>query len=195
MAVLKQPKSQPTWSDVKAKLADFDRGALLGLVQDLYAANKENRNFLHTRFGLVGDVLESYKLTIDRWLWPDGVKKQDTSVAKAKKAIADYKKAIGRPEALAELMVFYCERAAGFTSEYGVGDEAYLDALERMFEQALKASVRLPAAQQEPLVKRLAAVCDLCTDIGYGVVETLGDLLGEYEERAEKKVDCGSSPQ
>jgi hypothetical protein len=31
-------------------------------------------------------------------------------VVKAKQAIASYRKAIGEPVALAELMVFYCER-------------------------------------------------------------------------------------
>ena len=35
-------------------------------------------------------------------------------VAKAKKALADYKKAIGRPEGLAELSVYYCEEAFTF---------------------------------------------------------------------------------
>ena len=44
------------------------------------------------RLGLGDDVLKPYKATIDRWLWLDVFKNQDTSVAKAKKAIADYKK-------------------------------------------------------------------------------------------------------
>lgn len=115
MTVARQPKSQPTWSAVKAKLADFDRDALLGLVQDLYAAGNENRIFLHARLGLGDDVLQSYKLTIARWLSPDVFKNQGTSVAKAKKAISDYKKAIGRPEGVAELTVSCCECAAGFS--------------------------------------------------------------------------------
>lgn len=38
----RKSKSQPTWTDVKGKLADFDRGALLGLVQNLYAAHQDN---------------------------------------------------------------------------------------------------------------------------------------------------------
>ena len=38
----RKSKSQPTWTDVKAKLADFDRTALLGLIQSLYAAYKDN---------------------------------------------------------------------------------------------------------------------------------------------------------
>ena len=31
-----------SWSDVKDKLADFDRPGLIGLVQDFYAASKDN---------------------------------------------------------------------------------------------------------------------------------------------------------
>ena len=93
----KPKKAAPSWSDVKARLAEFDRTALLGLVQDLYAASKDNQAFLHARFGLGGGVLDPYKATIDRWLWPDVYRNQDVSVSKAKRAITDYKKASGRP--------------------------------------------------------------------------------------------------
>ena len=101
-------KANPSWIDVKAKLADFDRPSLFGLVQGLYAASKDNQAFLHARLHLNGDVLKPYKEAIDRWLWPDVFKSQDTSVAKAKKAITDYKKASSAADGLAELMVFYC---------------------------------------------------------------------------------------
>lgn len=50
---------------------DFDRAGLLGLLQDLYAANKDNQAFLHARLSLGDDVLKPYKTAIDRWLWPD----------------------------------------------------------------------------------------------------------------------------
>src|SRR5437660_842955 len=99
----RQSKSQPTWTDVKAKLACFDHTKLVGLLQDLYAAHKDNQTFLHARFGLGDDVLKPYKQTIDRWLWPDVLRHQDTSVAKAKQAIANYRKAVGEPPGLAEL--------------------------------------------------------------------------------------------
>jgi hypothetical protein len=173
-------KSQPSWTDVKAKLADFDRVGLIGLIQDLYAANKDNQAFLHARFALGDDVLKPYKTTIDRWLWPDVFKNQDTSVAKAKKAISDYKKAIGQPEGLAELMVFYCERAAGFSNDVGLQDEGYFDALVRMFEQALKAIGLLPEGRGSELMERLDAVRHTSHNFGYGVGDDMDDLLAEY---------------
>ena len=42
------------------------------------------------------------KETIDRWLWPDIFRGQDTSVAKAKQAIADYKKAVADSAGVAD---------------------------------------------------------------------------------------------
>jgi len=173
-------RSKPTWFDVKSKLADFDRQRLIGLVQDLYAASKENQTFLHARFALGGDVLKPYKATIDRWLWPDVFKNQDTSVSKAKKAISDYKKAISQPEGLAELMVFYCERAAGFSNDVGLQDEGYFDALVRMFGQALKTIDALPHDFRPALIARLDSVRHISQNFGYGVGDDMDDLLSEY---------------
>ena len=68
----------------------------------------------HARFGLGEDLLPPYKKTIDRWLWPDIFRGQEASVSRAKEAITQYKKAVGDPEGLAELMVFYCEQGSGF---------------------------------------------------------------------------------
>lgn len=173
-------KGSPSWSDVKGKLTDIDRAGLIGLVQDLYAASKDNQAFLHARFGLGDKVLKPYKATIDRWLWPDFFKKQDTSVTKAKKAIADYRKAIGQPEGLAELMVFYCERAAGFSLDVGLQDEGYFDALIRVFAQTLKAIDALPEEHRAALWERLDAVRRISHDIGYGVGDDMDSLLAEH---------------
>jgi len=119
-------KNTPSWSDVKTKLVDFDRAGLLGLLQNLYAANKDNQAFLHARLSLGDDVLKPYKVIIDRWLWPDVFKNQDTSVAKAKKPIADYKKAIASL-ADAQRQPFWdrldAVRSTCHNFGYGVGDD------------------------------------------------------------------------
>ena len=172
-------KSSQSWADVKAVLAGFDRAGLLALVQDLYAASKDSQAFLHARFAVDGDVLKLYKATLNRWLWPDVLKGQDTSVAKAKKAISDYKKAIGQSEGLAELMVFYCERAAGFSDDLGLQDEGYFDALVRMFGQALKTIAALPEDGRPEMLARLDAVRRVSHNFGYGVGDNMDDLLAQ----------------
>jgi hypothetical protein len=176
----RNPRSQPAWTDVKAKLAGLDRLGLVSLIQDLYAFQKDNQTFLHTRFGLSGDVLKPYKQTLERWLFPDVLRNQDVSVTKAKQAISAYRKAIGEPAGLAELMVFYCENAAGFCKEFGNEDESFFDALIRMFEQALVVAAQLPAADRDPLMLRLDQVRTISHNLGYGVGDAMDYLLAEH---------------
>ena len=85
----RQGKVRPSWENVKAELARFDRAALLALLRDLYAAAAGNRAFLHARFGLGLDLLQPYKKIMDRWLWPDVFRGEEASVSKAKRAISD----------------------------------------------------------------------------------------------------------
>jgi hypothetical protein len=176
-------QSQPTWAAVKAKLASLDRLALIGLIQDLYAADRGNQVFLHARFGLGEDVLKPYKEALDRWLWPDVLRSQDTSVAKAKQTISSYRKAVGAPAGLAELMVYYCETAAGFSSDIGLQDEDFFDALVRMFEQALKATLELPPCDRDAMIIRLDRVRTSSHNLGYGVGDDMDFLLAKYTRK------------
>jgi hypothetical protein len=176
----RQPESKPTWTDVKAKLASFDRPGLLVLIHDLYSAHPDNQAFLHARFALGEDVLEPYKETLDRWLSPDVLRNQNTSVVKAKNAISSYRKAVGEPAGLAELMVFYCECAAGFCRDVGYQDDSYFDALVRMFEQALKVITQLPAGHRNAPIVRLDRVRIISHDFGYGVGDDMDSLLAKY---------------
>jgi len=176
----RQAGPQPTWTDVKEKLANFDRLGLVGLIQDLYIAHKDNQTFLYARFGLGQDILKPYKETLDRWLWPDVLRNEDTSVVKAKQAVSSYKKAVGEPLGLAELMVFYCECAAGFSNDVGYQDDSYFDALVRMFEQAVKIIAQLPASDRNPLIARLDKVRTISHNFGYGVGDAMDSLLAQY---------------
>lgn len=178
MAAKKSPKFTPSWSDVKAKLSDLDRAGLLGLVQDMYAASKDNKVFLHARFGLGDDPLEPYKDVIIGWINPPDFR-NPISVSKAKKAISDYKKALGQPKGLAELSVFYCEKAFDFLADCSLDDEGFYDALVRMFEQALKYVLALPAGQQATFIARLDRVRQLGQNVGWGVGGDFDDLWSE----------------
>jgi len=181
--VTRQSKSQPTWTDVKARLANLDRAGLVGLIQDLYTVHKDNQTFLHARFGLGEDVLEPYKQTIERWLWPDVLCGQDTSLAKAKQALTNYKKAMGEPAGMAELMVFYCEGVAGFWYHRGYQNESYFAALVRMFEQAVGAAYALPTSSRNTLIDRLQRVRGIGHEFGYGVGDSMDFTFVKYPKR------------
>ena len=175
----KRSNSAPKWSDVKAQLENFDRRGLTALVQVLYEANPDNRTFLHARLGLGEDPLAPYKETIARWLWPNILKDQDVSVSRAKKAVSDYKKASGDPAGMAELMIFYCEQAAGFSSDVGMEGDSWFDAMLGMFTDALKLVVALPEGQRVALMARLDAVRTTCHDFGYGVGSATDYLIAK----------------
>lgn len=181
-----QSKSQPAWSHVKAELVDLDRIAVLGLLHDLYTASKDNQAFFHARFGLGEDALAPYKKKISRWLWPDVLRNQDVSVSKAKQAISDYKKAVGEPAGISELMVSYCEQAAGFCQDVGYQDEGYFNALVRMFEQAIKLIATLDANSRDDYMMRLDRVREISHDFGYGVGDDMDYLVAEHTEVARK---------
>lgn len=175
------PKSQPTWINVKKQLMGFDRTGLVSLIQDLYDASRDNQTFLHTRFGLGANLLAPYKKTIARWISPNVYSENcDISVSKAKQALSDYKKAIGDPAGLAELMVFYCERASSFCADFGNDDAGYFDALVNVFAQALNVASSLPDDVWKGFFLRLQDVKE-ASKFGYWVPERMGDLLLEYE--------------
>jgi hypothetical protein len=175
----REKKAAVSWNSVKAGLRDFDRTALLGLVQDLYTASKDNQAFLHARFNLGADPLKPYKAVISRWIFPDIFKNEPWSVAKAKKAIADYKKAIGYPEGMAELSVFYCEEAIAFLRDCSLEDEGYYSALVLMFEQALRRTLSLPESERAAFLRRLREVRNETGKIGWGVSEAMAELWYE----------------
>lgn len=191
----RQSKANPTWEEVKAELAGFDRASLLAVLQDLYAAAEGNRAFLHARFGLGQDPLQPYKKIIDRWLWPDVFRGEKTSVSRAKRAISDYRKANGDPEGVAELMVYYCEQAAGFCRDVDHQEAAYCDALVRMFGRALRNTTDLAASSgtiRNRLLKRLDSVLDVAHELGYGVGDHMDVLHAEFVPFSRRRAIDGN---
>jgi hypothetical protein len=168
-------KPEPSWRDVKAVLEGFDRAGLMRLLKDLHEVSGDNQAFLNARLGLGVAPLVPYKKVISRWIAPDVMKGQDISVAKAKKAISDYKKAIGHPKGVAELSVFFCEEAVDLALSCGMDDEGYYAALVRMFDQALTAICALPVAERASFLERLDHLRSNASQVGWGVKDALDE--------------------
>jgi hypothetical protein len=185
--VTKDKSASPTWADVKAFLLTFDRAGLQGLVQDLYAASKDDQAFLHARFGLGPGRLGPYKATISRWINPDLIKNQTVSVSNAKKAIAGYNKAVGRPGGLAELSIFFCEEAFSFVEGCSFSDERYFVALIRMYDRSVKRVLSLPLVERRVYVERLDKLRTRAMGVGWGVEDELNALwhAADFHEQLE----------
>jgi hypothetical protein len=174
--VVRNKNASPTWSDVKLAIVDFDRAGLRGLVQDLYTASKDNQAFLHARLGLGHDQLEPFKATISRWISPDLMKGQPVSASKAKKAIADYKKASGRIEGMAELSIFYCEEAIGFLESCSMESESYASALVHMYGRSIELVSRLSSPERVIYFERLDKLRSRAKNVGWVVEEEFNSL-------------------
>ena len=97
-----------------------------------------------------------------------------------------------RPEGLTELMVFYCERAAGFCRDVGHTDPAYFGAtLVRTFGQALDATTILVPNVQSQFLSRLDQVGSIGRQLGYGVGDDIDVLLAELGSSFELEVPHG----
>ena len=112
----KSTEKSATWSNLRCSLNDLDRPALIDLIRDIYTVSVDNQAFLHARFFQGEEGLEFYRALINRWVCPDFSRNQEISVARATKAVADYRHAAGHSEGLAELVVFYCESCKNLLS-------------------------------------------------------------------------------
>ncbi len=177
---MKAKERTPKWADCKRNVVALDRAGLIQVIHDLYASSKDNQYFLHARFGPGTAVLEPYKRTISRWISPNVLRNQNYSVSKAMKAISDYRKAVGDPEGMAELSIFYSEESITFANTYGMDDESYLYAIVRIFEQALKSITDLQSKRvQSSFVDRLNSLRENI-EFGYGVEESINELWVQY---------------
>ena len=131
-------------------------------------------------------MLKPYKTIIERWLWPDVYKNQEYSVSKAKKPITDYKKASGLPEGVAELTVYYCERAIEqrgsileFEDQNFALDASRRKQLEPLYCAAISAKryamFNIDSAG-EPIIRKASA-------------HGLGHLLPPYSDEAKDERD------
>jgi hypothetical protein len=118
---------------------------------------------------------------------PDLMKGQPVSVSKAKKAIADYKIAIGRPEGMAELSIFYCEEAVGFLESCSMDDEKYFAALIRMYGQSLEIVSSLPPAERSTYLERLSRLRSRGKNVGWVLEEEFNSLWYDAVDEEESE--------
>ena len=176
----KRPKSKPSWSDIKTRLADFDRAGLIQLVSDFYAFSKDNQTFLHARFAFGADALNDYKKRIQMALAPDLTRRFiKPSVATAKKSISEYTKAIGDPLGILELRIFWCEIAIQFFIDYDYDEISYFEAMLRQCFEAGHLLLNTPEPQLTQYIDRLEAMRDSAVQLGYGVFYELIDIIDD----------------
>ena len=172
-----EPDKPIKWSAVKNALPGKEPKELLALIKDLYSLNQENKTFIQTKYSLINPI-DTYKDIIDEGLSLDY--KKPINLAKSKKAITQYRKAIGDPAGLLELMVYYVECGNDLTVEYGDIDEKFYYSLESMFQKALQALTKFDEETTKEYLPRLQEIVDKAENIGWGYYDSISFLLFDY---------------
>jgi hypothetical protein len=169
-----------SWRDVRAILSKASHKDLLSLVGDLYALRKENQDFLHARFLKDASTLAPYKETIERYISPAEPWKKPVKISLARKAISDYRKAVGDPRGLAELMLFYVECGVSFTLEFGDIDEPFYNSVVRVFSDGIRMLNQCDQDVVDKLLPRFAGVVNSTAEMGWGLYDNLRDTFEIY---------------
>ncbi len=135
----------------------------------------QNQASLHAHLADAEAVMEDCKKIIAECAYPEVLHERTLQVAKAKKAVADFCKAVADPVSHAELIVFFLEQGNAFTMGYGDIDAGSYSALLAMARCAVKAICGLPLQLKEPFRERLAVVVRSSSEIGRGYHDELTD--------------------
>ncbi len=173
--------SSSSWKDVRSKLYEISKEDLISLVKELYQLNEQNQLFLETRFGDRKEGLEEYKLIIEESICPSEPWKRDVSLSTGRKAIRDYKKALGDPEGLIDLMVYYCECGVIFTNQFGDIDERFYASIESMYKDALEL-LQKHHRYKNKFIARVQKIVEDTRDIGWGFHDILRETYQEYHK-------------
>jgi len=183
---MKAPRAKNQWTAVRKRLDTFDRAGLLKLIADLYKAAPENRRFLESRLLADAAVIEQYRRTIVRAIFPDPFSHHPISVRNASAAIAHYRRATGDPAGTTDLMLSFVEAGTEQSADLGYGDEGYFTALERQLDAIDNAFDDLSSSDQATALRRLSRVRDRARDIGWGYGDYVGDVVERIERRSAK---------
>ena len=169
-------RKKSNWSSVKAALSQLKQDELLGLLRDLYEVSPSNKQFMEARLRIGANQIAPFKKIVADYMYPDVYKNRPVQIAKAKKAISDYRKA-APSDALGaiDLMIFFVECGNRLTCDFGDIEEPFYDALLSMYAKAVEAVVGLPEPAAEPFRNRLRELTESSKGIGWGYHDGLCD--------------------
>lgn len=155
-------------------MSELERDALPTLVRELYDLSASNKHFIHARIAPSQESLAQYKNIVAQCMCPDGWR-DPVQIAKAKKAISEYRRAARDVIGEIDLMIHFVECGNKFTLEYGDIDGDFYDSLLGMYARAADAVARLRDVDREPFRRRLRELTESSEGIGWGYHDGLCD--------------------
>jgi hypothetical protein len=170
------------WTEVKAELQRLKRGDLVSLLRDLFELSPDNRNFLIARFskrgGRVG--VETYRTIVVERFYLSGGGFGDLDLDRARKAIADYRKATDDLAGALELMLTFLESGAALMNDVGIHDETFYYQLSVVLADFIDLVYEHPELYSQ-FARRLCEVREQSGSAGWGYGDYATEALYEVE--------------
>ena len=168
-----------TNSQIKKTVKNYEKDEFIDLLLDVVQACPQAREFLTMKFtDNQSDILEKYKQKVRCEFYPaSGFGR--LNLREAKKAMSDFKKLSTNKNMVIDLMLYYVECCVEFTNEYGDINEAFYYSAVSVYSQAVNEVNILGASAYERFAKRLEAVVNDTSGIGWGFHDNLHDIYYE----------------
>ena len=167
---------QARWGEVKAKLKRFNASELMSVIQDLYQASPENRQFLHARLLPSAASLEEYRKRVEDAIFPDPFSSKPVRVREAERLVRHYRLSTGDRVGVVDLMLAMVEAGTAQAADLGYGDDAYFASLERVLSSIVDAVPSLPRSAIPPIVERLRELAQRAEAIGWGYGDAVHEI-------------------
>jgi tetratricopeptide (TPR) repeat protein len=166
-------------AEFKNILKQQNRDTLMELLIESYKAVPQLKEFITAKYAdqnTMKQIFETYKNTVHNVFFPGNMRAQ-FKIGEARKAVNNFKKLCTDEKLAIGLMLYYVEMGVEFTNTYGDISESFYSSVESMY-QAIIDSIN---KHKDPeifnvLNKRLKAVVDDTSGIGWGFHDNIGDM-------------------
>lgn len=171
-------------TEVKKILKEESKETLIELLMDSYKAIPTMKEYLTIKYGSqdnIEQLFESYKSKINEVFFPRNMRGQ-LKLGDAKKAVTDFKKVCSEEKFVLDLMLYYVEMAIEFTNTYGSINDSFYNGVASMYYSVANSINKHEKPEiYSSLKKRLKAVVDNTSGIGWGLHEELGGIYFEIK--------------
>jgi Family of unknown function (DUF6155) len=172
--------------DLKRYLKLKSQHELISQIAELFTRFDQVKDFYEIRINPAfnnAPVQQKYKNEIRNAVIPQSEKdfRNAPNLAKAEKAVSDYKRIAVSNIEVAEIYLHYVETVIDFINEFGEIDEDFYESMELKFEEALKLIVK--DNLEDVFEKECQRIIGEAEGIGYGSYD---DLHYNYEKYFKK---------
>ena len=166
-------------AEFKNILKKQSRETLMDLLIENYKAIPQLKEYITAKYAgqdTMKQIFETYKNKVHDVFFPGNMNAQ-FKIGEARKAVNDFKKLCTDEKLAIDLMLYYVEMGVEFTNTYGDISESFYSSVESMYRSVIDSISK----HKDPeifniLSKRLKAVVDDTSEIGWGFHDNLGDM-------------------